>query len=400
MPSQMRARPSLRVRAGEPQRTRAGRGRWVLAAALGLLGALAWVLLGRSAPPGAPPALHPRIHTWVFHFQPSRQDSVIPACLDVLAAAPADNRFVIAVQGEAHERRCRELLGPTHGSDPRVSYVHVDGPLAPWARDSYVPFEREGTDWIYAPPARAVHAMDRGSLQMPALLAKLRGATQVVSGDLDLQGGDILLTPRRVFVSGHTFARNSDRSAAQNQRFRQRMEDLFGRTLLVVGKDRERLPYDHLDMFLTVVEEDRVLLGDPLWGAELLEAAGAWNAEGAHAHGELGTFRRATQQVFASRYEGVEAELRAAGFRVDRLPILHGEPLGTERRGSIVNWNNAVLTVREGMRRAYVPHYRWAGVDERAHAVWRDRGWEVVPVDVRAAISRGGGVRCLTQVLR
>jgi hypothetical protein len=98
-------------------------------------------------------------------------------------------------------------------------------------------------------------------------------------------------------------------------------------------------------------------------------------------------------------YEQIAGQLAAAGFRVERLPILHGERLDEARRGVVLNWNNVVtLDTAEG-RQVFVPRYGVPALDRLAHEAWARWGFAVRPIHVRGTVVYGGAVRCVVNVL-
>ena len=332
------------------------------------------------------------IETLVLHWQPVRGDAALPVYRDLLNALPQTTQVVIASGSETAEGVLRSGLGPAHVQDPRLAFVRVQGPMGPWARDRYIPFLRDGVRYLYVPPDDRVSRWELGSQQVPAHLRRRNGGLHLVSGEFSLEGGDVLLSNRHVFVGEVSAQRNGGSNPQTRAALRTRIAQTFGRQVVFVGEGTEGVPYDHIDMFLSVIDDDTLLLGDPRLAVKLLWAGRPVPAR--VLEGELGSFQRSTQEQVARVYDRVEASLRQQGFRVVRIPILHGQPFDDGRRGTILNWNNALLD--RGRMRAYLPRYQVPVLDGAAAQIWRDAGFTVHPIDARAAIVHGGAVRCLT----
>jgi hypothetical protein len=94
----------------------------------------------------------------------------------------------------------------------------------------------------------------------------------------------------------------------------------------------------------------------------------------------------------------VAEQLKAQGYKVIRLPYMDHEldpEDGARRYIPPITYFNVIY---HGGK-VFVPFYDipW---DEEAFAVYRDLGYEVVPVPATILLSAGGGLRCITNVLR
>jgi len=341
------------------------------------------------------------VTTWVWHFDPTIAEGTVPAYRDLLDALPQDVRVFMVVGSADAERLCRRLLGAGYATDKRLAFLRVTKPFGAWARDFYVPFDKGGRAHVYAYPRAAMIPRQRGALQVPPQLKARDASLQVVTARFGIVGGDVLLTRDRVLLGASSVQRLVGTSADAVAGLREEVESAFGRRLLIVGgAGSHASPYFHLDMFLTVLDDETLLLGDPRLAMEVFpKRAGAAGRE-LLIEG-LGLFRRDTQERLIPLYARIATQLEAEGFELKRMPILHAEPNPADGRpGAVVNWNNVVLERRGGLKIAYVSRCGLPSMDGRAHALWRRMGYVVHSIDCRGAIIWGGGVRCLTNGLR
>lgn len=333
--------------------------------------------------------------TVVLQYQPKRKAETVPVYADLLRQTDSQTKFLVAVSSDEDEQDLRDGLGTELGRDPRLEFVHVSQPLGPWVRDRYIPFGKDGRAHLYVPPTEAVPPPERGSLEVATALLERDPSMVRVRGRLRLVGGDVILTSRDLLIGAGTVHKHTRGMRARRVQLEKALRTVFGRTPLVVGTGRTPLPYDHIDMFLSAVDDRTLLLGDPRLAVRTLAGDGLPPA--VLLDGAFGRFLTATQEAMQDRYDAVLGQLRSWGFRVVRVPILHGEPLPDGRRGTILTWNNAL--VDRALRRVFVPHYGLPRLDALATETWRDLGYDVRPIDSRGAIVRGGAVRCLTTVL-
>ena len=204
--------------------------------------------------------------------------------------------------------------------------------------------------------------------------------------ELAFEGGDLLFGWKRAFVGLGTISSNTDFDDRND--VVAAFERLLGLEVVVVGT--ETPPHGHLDMYLTVLDDDRVVLGDPVAGRELLNLGDEPSAV------PLPAFDRWTaeaQCAMEPEYEKVRQQLVRSGIEVLRIPIVHGE------EGGLLTWNNCLVERRRGIRRVYMPVYGVPDLDEAAVAVFRAAGYRVFPIDCAAIVKDGGTVRCITNVV-
>jgi hypothetical protein len=321
------------------------------------------------------------IRTWVWHFDPEMAGGLFETYRSLLDALPDDTEVLVAVACEEDAELFCSQFAYGEALDPRMSVIIAGPRLSGWARDRYFLFRRAGHRIALLPDADSVAAYRRDDLAVPHDLPERCAPEEVVESHLDLEGGNVVLTREHVMVGYGAIVDNLDRFQGDRVALEHEIERLFGRRLIVIGESLEDLPHEHLDMFLAVAGERVVLLGDPRLVQE---------TEGEEPV-PIGTMPDRKQLAF---FAAAERTLRQAGYRVERIPLLSGDV------EEYYTWTNAVVEVRRGRPRAYVPEYGIPTLDRRAHAVWRRLGYRVFPVAAGSLIHHGGAVRCATNVIR
>jgi len=311
-------------------------------------------------------------------------------------AMPKDARALVVVSTPADVAICRRTLGP-EAEDRRVEIVVVGQPLSPWARDRCVFVPRPAGPSAVVPPAASVRPAHRGDLLVPGAVRRHVPTLMVEEPGFVVPGGDLLVVGPRLLVGATTVRQNAGGIGPEARPFLDALAAVFERKVLVVGATVETLPHEHLDMYLTPLDDRTLALGDPRLALDVFQGP-----EGPRADveiGELGLFTFRAQVEVAPAYDAIRAELEAAGYEVRRLPILHGRPQPKTLHVPILTWNNVLLTREDGRRVALVPQHGPPAVDARAHELWRSWGFEARPIPLGANAAFGGAVRCMVNVL-
>ncbi|MBI3927980.1 MAG: hypothetical protein HY319_20730 [Armatimonadetes bacterium] len=201
-------------------------------------------------------------------------------------------------------------------------------------------------------------------------------------------------------------------------RARTLFEEKYGRPVTVVGADDPQTPEPeapatfHIDMGLTPIGDDVVLVGDPRLAIDTLNRL---SPEEYARHNELlnrsletrgedhlGSLIRENsvnnpllQHQFDYNAEAVEHK----GYRVLRLPYLQGPP-----DVSWITYNNCLqenYTRPDGsqVRRVFLPTYGLPALDDQAAEVYRSLGFEVIPLELPALTAWRGAIRCVSNIL-
>lgn len=363
-------------------------------ATVGLAAALLWTAapVTAQAPPGRPggfPEATARIDRLLLHYDPDMAFEMFPIYRDLARGLAPDVRITLAV-GRSYQVDGALFVLQSAGFDrQRIDPVVVHGNLTVWSRDRTVVVGRDNTYLLLTPQEREVAADRHDDLLVSTALAGASPGLRHEAAGLSFEGGNILFSGSRVLV-GSDVVRDNLESRTGEVETRAAISAIFGRELLVLGGDDP--PHNHLDMFLTVVDENTVLLGDPNAGLDYLRRLGELGLVSAVLP-DIDCWNDAAQTGKLDGYQQVLRALTDHGFRVERIPILHGTG------GGVISWNNALVERRTEGRRAYVPVYGVPELDRRALTAYRSVGCEVFPIDVSRMAKHGGTVRCVTNVL-
>ncbi|MCA8951513.1 MAG: hypothetical protein KDE27_18545 [Planctomycetes bacterium] len=322
----------------------------------------------------------------LLHFDPESANEWLPACRDLVRAMPAAVQVTIAVHGPEEHALLERLFAAARLGTPNV--VEVGRSLTPWARDRLLAVGDGSRVDLLTPRLDCVGPSYAGDVATADVLADRSGARSIPLA-LDFEGGDLECSAKFAFVGWGTILANAPGGRTEDAI--RGFERLLRTDVVVVG--RPAPPHDHLDMYLTVLDEHTVALGDPLAGAALLAEV---EAEAAGTGVELPGFdawTEAAQRSMASCYDDVLRDLLLHGLTVLRVPILHGE------EGGVLTWNNALVERRGDEHRIYLPVYGVPTLDDAASRVYRGAGFRVFPIDVARIAASGGTVRCITNVI-
>lgn len=330
------------------------------------------------------------------------------------------------------------------GTDPsRVAVVPAQGDkMSIWIRDSMLPVRAEDghtklliqdrTYWpgpndnTIAPTLAQVHGQNEhnpiASQQHPALR---------------IDGGNILSNSKQIFVGSdsvrHTRARlqelaqdparakeieefytkASGQPAGDKEKMWAELPQLvfqseFGRPVLVVARDHDQ-PAFHIDMCATPIGDHKFLVGDPSMAIKALKAltpeeraatnrAMALNAGITSGEDLIGKLIAAEDNAEnQANYDAMAAELKEAGYEIERMPALMG--LRTTWSVPYLTYNNCIqerYTAADGseVKKVYLPQYGCEVLDQMAEKIYEGNGIEVVPLQMGSISKLEGAIRC------
>jgi hypothetical protein len=215
---------------------------------------------------------------------------------------------------------------------------------------------------------------------------------------LEFDAGDFAVTGDRVIVDDNLLTKNQKRGLATSQALVQMLARTFQRKIVFLGEMDGDVPRHHLSMYMTPVGGNVVLVGDPRAGRDVVGAA--WKpGEESPDNGEalVADFSDAS----LSRFDRAARDLAAAGFRVERVPVV---PFDDK---TYLSYTNGVYERRGGRKIAYIPQYAKdpsdsavAKMDAQAEDVYRRLGWDIRRIRVRNAYPFHGTIGCLCNILR
>ncbi|MHC5028748.1 MAG: hypothetical protein ACYTGR_18520, partial [Planctomycetota bacterium] len=202
---------------------------------------------------------------------------------------------------------------------------------------------------------------------------------------LHLEGGNVIANGRHVFIGANVF----DENQSPPDSLLSLLADIGGRPVVVIGDDRGEVPWGHVDMYLTPIDDRTILVASTWSGREALEESAS-----AAPHSIGFNERIESAGLIGPSLDQIAARLESEGYVVHRLPGL----LGVDQW--MVTYNNVVLDHRGAERRVFMPVYGIPSLDARAGKTYERLGYEVCPVDVSGVFTSGGAVRCIVNVTR
>jgi len=366
------------------------------------------VVAGAPPPPASVPAdFEGAIEHVVLQANDAQLDDLIPAYRDLMRHLPWDVSVTVVCDTDETVVRLRDRLASLEGFRNRpTSLVSVNREITVWARDRMIAARSDNEVTILVPEVWAAGETERQNDvdTVPAAIHRAAIAPVVLRTiPLLIEGGNVLASRTHVFVGRNAVEENLRPPLETRTEVLEALRQAFGKPVIVVGESFEPdMPSEHLDMYMTVVADDTVIVGRrvPLGpGHRRRAAAGLLLASddgddrddddddptGGEAHGKPAP----------DPCDLVAAEMAGRGFRVLRIPI-HPDPGGEH----YVTFNNALLENRGGRRIAYVPRYGMRRLEREARSVYAQAGYEVRFIDVRRVYDLEGTIRCLANVLQ
>ncbi|MCE7870707.1 hypothetical protein DYH09_10045 [bacterium CPR1] len=428
-------------------------------------------LAGRVACAGLPPLFasagllfpdsHGKIKHMAFQFGNVEFDRPLPeetrkAVLgmygQLMRNMAPDSRFTIVCADQRGVDSIHQLVQET-GTDPaRVTVVAAEAVqgFSIWIRDSMLPVRmpdgrtllmiQDRTYWPGPEDAR-----------VPALIDQAHGSLESSPHPaLRIDGGNVVSNRHQVIVGSdsveHTRARlqelaqDPDRledirhfyeawtgqevNTADESSLARMWQDVpvlvfekaFQKDVLIVGGDdpgtpiREQ-PAFHIDMCVTPIGENKMLVGSPALAiTELLklspEERASANQAMAHQAGLdprsdlIGELISTNSGAHCqANYDRVARQLEAEGYEVERIPSMVG--LRTTWSLPYLTYNNCMMEAYPGqdgemVRKVYLPTYGCEPLDCIAIKAYQRNGFEVVPLEMAAISKLEGAIRCST----
>lgn len=387
--------PRRRRRCGQLHRTRY----------ITLLTAALCVSVAAANPPATQPAPSPgtvlvdsagTIEEIVLHYLPDFAVELAPLYTDLFEALPVEVRIqvicpntdaVAEFESEWGDAECRR--------GRHVQVIDVDRPITVWARDRriarHMPFSDKPAATLVPNACEEYGDDHRNDLLTSFLLEQQGVAGPCLDTLLHIEGGNVVANDRHVFVGANVFEEN-DLQGLSGAHVNRELLRVLGRPFVAVGDERQRVPWSHVDMYLTPVDNETILLGSSAVAYMLL----ANHPEALAPLCDLIDDDTTLQQL-ANRghlLDSVAEQLGTYSYDVYRLPVLI-DP----HEDWMVTYNNVLLEERDGRRVVYLPVYEIPLLDQAAEAVYRGLGFDVHPINVSGIFEHGGTVRCIANVI-
>lgn len=379
-----------------------GRGLRALAAVLLVVttagAGLAWArttIIAGAEPAGVIPDTGGPISRLALHYVLFSAADLAPTYADLFQALPPDVALqILCPSAEDVDEFWLRWGSAACAGGRSVQVINVNQPITVWARDRCIARQSttSGDPAITIVPAGNLdYDEDKyAELIVPHLLAAAGVISETQAIKLHLEGGNIVSNSRHAFVGANVFHENAHRFGDECD-IEEELAEVLGRPCLVLSDDADQVPWLHVDMYVTPVDETTVLVASPALALTLL-ASDFCGAEGADGEEPC---PKATEILLtgSDALDSIADQLAESGYRVLRLPAL----LDPQEEW-MITYNNVLMECRAGERIVYLPAYRFPVLDSVAASVYRSLGFQVRSIDVSRIYRYGGAVRCLANV--
>jgi hypothetical protein len=334
----------------------------------------------------------------VLHYIPDVASELRSLYRTLLRALPEDVRIRVVCPGETAENGFRNVWATLVGTAGRhVTVTRVEGPITLWSRDRII--ARQGARTSRPAPPFVPLGFDDGEGEkaneirmIPPRLWGSRGQHRPTTGVLRMEGGNVVSNRRHAFVGANVLTDNADLGVS-DRRLAREVSRTLGVTVVFMGDAAGEVPYDHVDMYLTPLDDGTVLVGCTRSARafvtsrrtrRLSRSAAGWVYE-----------EMDVSEETADLLDTIAAQVETLGYEVVRTPLI----IDAEREW-VVTYNNVVLDRRLGRNTVYLPMYRIPFLDRAGEDVYRRLGLEVRKIDVSGIFDLGGAVRCVVNVTR
>lgn len=352
-----------------------------------------------------------------------------------------DSRFTIVCADQRGVDSIRQLVQDTNTDPSRVKIVSAEAQkgFSIWIRDSMLPVRMPDGKTLLMIQDRTYWPGPEDA-SVPALIDQANDSLESSPHPaLRIDGGNILSNRHQIFVGHdsveHTRARLQElaqdperlkdiqqfyQAWTAKDDFSQMWDELpalvfekaFQKDVIVIGADdpatpiKEEQPAFHIDMAVTPIGDNKVLVGDPRMAIEAFNALSPEdrarvNSEMAAQAGIPGNPDligklievNGTPEAQAS-YDSVARQLGKEGYEVERIPSMIG--LRTTWSLPYLTYNNCMQEVYGDTRKVYLPTYGCEPLDKIATDSYQRNGFEVVPLEMAAISKLEGAIRCST----
>lgn len=332
----------------------------------------------------------------LFHFPASDNFGIRDVIADLLLKLSPQVKVVVACPNRSTVEIFERELGRKArlgGRSVRVFDVGMD--ISMWARDRCI--ARQHPDGSHASllvprPFPTFDVWRLNEVYTPFALEAVGAFPDARATSLILEGGNIVSNARYAFVGANVIDENRDgqENPENSKRLMRGLRQLAGKEVILVGDENFEVPWDHLDMYLTPVGDNTLLLADPELASLILGVDSI----------DLSLTDDQDQESVSSIdtafiLDQIAERLRRSGFVVLRLPTIVNYP-----EQWMVTYNNVLMDERENGRTAFMPIYGIDALDAYAKRVYEQIGFRVETVDVMGIYESGGALRCVTNVTR
>ncbi len=336
-----------------------------------------------------------RIAHIVFHSADGLVGIAWRPVYDLLIAMPDETRFTFVCDGDAALTETRGRLRQWKlGARENIRAHLVRTPLLLWARDRYIAARppNDGGLPIWIVP-RVIQNFDSdrrtGEQAVPTLLNAILPTCRVATTPIAFEGGNVIASNQQVFVGANVLRDNTAANPANQTKAG--LADLFSLPVTLIADETGLPPICHVDLFITPIADDHVLVGSPTLASRVMAKADDASTKALADR----LFGKADFSIArATRFDAVAGKLASLGLTVTRVPYV-------DNRGGdfAVSYNNVLQEHRDGQNVVYMPIYKIPALDDAAAEAFKSLGMVVKPIDVSPVSHLLGATRCLANVV-
>ncbi|MFQ5501679.1 MAG: agmatine deiminase family protein [Phycisphaerae bacterium] len=339
----------------------------------------------------------------VFHSADGLVGRAWRPVYDLLTAMSSKTRYTFVCESEAALAETRGRLRQWKFTDREsIRTVPVSVPLSIWARDRYIAMRPVSGSalpiWLVPAVVDNFDSKRRNrEREVPRLLNGFEPLCRIAKTPLVLEGGNVIASTDHILIGANVLSENAPTWTPERTRLE--LDAIFKGSVVLVADESGMPPIAHVDLFITWIAGDHLLVASPALGREVMDGADAASGEALR------------QRLFitpdmpdpkgpdfrpdrAARFDQVAARLKKRGFRVTRIPY------ADSRNGDfVVTYNNVIQEQRDGRHIVYMPIYQIPAMDAAATRVYESLGMIVMPIDVSPICHLLGAVRCLANVV-
>jgi hypothetical protein len=325
----------------------------------------------------------------VIHYEPGAKETVSTTYQQFIGDLPPSVTVYAVCPDPPAFQELKTILGAIRC---QLRPVIVNHPITAWARDRWVCLRAPGanTATLLTPRAEAAEEIwpaRAGDKLVAEDLSKLTETqTQARRSDLYFDGGDFMADNQTAFIVGRVAQRNIEHTVRSRADLLNAAYTTLNRPILYLTP----APDHHAGMFMAVVGNRTVLVGDPRLGAQYLPPT-----DGQNKTLEIPGGPDLTPQTQAL-FDAVATQIAQTGYTVHRIPVV----LSPDGR-TYLTYCNVLIDQRDGHRIVYLPFYRGAdALNTAAKQIWENLGYETRPIDCTGPYRHFGCLHCLVNVLR
>ena len=335
----------------------------------------------------------------LVHYVPNEEESFAPTYRDFLATLPASTHLVVVHPAGASAAASRFIDSVSPTLSGRTRMVEIATPMGIWSKDRALVLADDSpiTTFLIPPRPRAGESGRPFDWDIiPAVAKAMPSRFAVKQLPIAFDAGDFAVAGNRVLFDDNLWTRNKARGYVSQKAFRERMKQIVGRDVVMLGADDGDVPRHHMSMYMAPLDGNTVLVGDPAAGARIVGP----NFQPGEKSKETEQLLEADVSVATiARFDRAAADLKLAGFKVVRIPTIAYDDK------TYFAYTNGVYETRNGKRVVWMPTFATgddplvADLDSSARAVYESLGYEVKPVTVRKLFTSHGTIGCVVNVL-